>query len=712
MASTIATLRALLALDNKDYLDGLTNTQTVTNNFGTKLSNIGGAVVVGGLAVAAGAITAVGTAAWEAGNTVDAAMDSIVTKTGATGPKLLDLRKDFDAVFSSVPTDAATAADAIGILNSKLDITGPALQDLAKPLLEMTRITGGDLTTNAQTFTQVIGAWKIPVDQAAGSLDKLFVASQKSGAPIETLLGDMSTIGPTMQAFGLSFDTSAALMANWEAKGVNAEKMIAGLKIAAGKFSNENIPMKKGLWDTVKAIQGATNETDAMNIAMKVFGAKGAVDMVDAIRSGRFNIDDLTSAMLNADGAILTTAKDTTDWGEKWKVFQNKMTVALAPLGQKMMDAVGGALDKLGALFDRPDIQAAFTGFANFAVQAIGTVVTYIPVLIDSFFQFVTFLQNNQGIVIGILAALGTAIVVWAYTTIAAAVPAAVALVTALWPALLVMTLVGAAAYLLYQAWVNNWGGIQEKTAAVWAFLQPIFENVKTWLQTNIPIAIQALTDFWTGKLWPAMQAVWNWMSANLFPLLSAIGNLVGIVLVADFAAWSLIWETRLKPALSGLWSFLQTYVWPILQTVGNYIGGRLSVAFQSLTIIINGITSAIKWMSQALSGIKVPAYLTPHSPTPFEMGLRGIGDAMQSLTRSQLPTFQAALQLNPEPVLSSASLALQPQPMSVSTEMGAAAGAQQASSDALLKDVQRMLRELPDTIAKVSRNSTLRTST
>ena len=46
---------------------------------------------------------------------------------------------------------------------------------------------GGDITANAEGFTRVIGDWNIPVENAASSLDVLFVAAQKTGAPLDSL---------------------------------------------------------------------------------------------------------------------------------------------------------------------------------------------------------------------------------------------------------------------------------------------------------------------------------------------------------------------------------------------------------------------------------------------------------------------------------------------------------------------------------------------
>ena len=51
--TALSNLLALLSLDDSDYLAGLSSNQSATSDFATKLSSIGGAVVVGGLTVAA-----------------------------------------------------------------------------------------------------------------------------------------------------------------------------------------------------------------------------------------------------------------------------------------------------------------------------------------------------------------------------------------------------------------------------------------------------------------------------------------------------------------------------------------------------------------------------------------------------------------------------------------------------------------------------------
>ena len=647
MATALSNLLALLSLDNSPYLDALNASEVSTNSFAQNLSNVGGAVVVGALTAAVGAVVAVGTAAWEAGNTMDEAMDKIAVATGETGEELDVFRADFENVFTSVPTDAGTAADAIGVLYSRLDVAGPILQDITKSMLEMSRITGGDATANSELFSRVIGDWNIPILEATGSMDKLFVTAQKTGAPVENLMAQIVAYGAPMRNFGFSFEEAAGILASFEAQGVNTEIVMSGLRIAQGKFIKQGVDMKTGLWETIDAIQNAESSTDALAIATDAFGAKAAGDMFDTIRSGKFDVDALVESMTNADGAIMEAGAATADWGEKWQVFKNKITTALAPIGMSMMDALGGAMDNVVAIFERPDVQAGITNFTAMIGNFISQAVAYIPVLIDGFFQFISFLQNNQGIVIGILVALGVAALAWGVTTAAAAITAMIPLL----PVIAVILLIAAVVYLLYQAWTNNWGGIQEKLGAVWAVVQPVLQMLWDWLSVNVPLALQTLSDFWQNVLLPAILKVWEWMQSVLFPFLASLADFIGAILGKAVEALAGLWQNVLQPALEKAWEFIKDNLFPLLETFGGWLKEKFSPAFEGISEAIQGVTEWLGTMADKIKNLSLPAWLTPGSPTPWEIGLRGIGNAMSDLSRSKLPTFNAALELQAQPL-------------------------------------------------------------
>ncbi len=696
MTTALSNLLALLSLDDTAYRKGLASALKESDSFSEKLAKVGGGVVVGGLSLAVGVITAVGTAAWTAGNTVDEAMDAIAVKTGATGPTLQALQKDFETVFASIPTDASTAAAVIGQVNAQLEYTGPVLQDVSKNLLEFSRLTKTDAATNAAQFGQIVSSWKIPAADASQSLNAIFVAAQSTGVPVGDLMQIITTAGPVLREFGFGFNDATALMSQMYAAGLDDTTMMVGLRSAAADFAKTNTPLKQGLADTVKALQSATDPTWALNKAVDVFGTKAGPLMLDAIRAGKLDFADLANELGYASDAILETGAATADWPEKWKTFSNAATVALAPIGAKMMEAVGGAMDAVIVLFNRPDVQAGIGKLAEWVGTAITQAVSYIPVLISGFLQFVNFLQNNQGVVVAILAALGVAVIAWAVVTAVAAWTAMAPFL----PVIAVIVLLAAAAYLLYQAWTSNWGGIQEKTAAVWAWLQGVFNSIvaailAVWNNPLIQMAVQTLVtniQMIIGAFQAAFSGDWTRFGEMLRMVWDNAWHMIYIILLS---AWDWI-KTTVSNLIDNVISFFRDTDWG--QVGRNIIAG-----------IRDGILAAVGWLKEAARTAAQAAldaakgFLGIKSPsTVFEtqVGWNMAAGVARGWERG-LSTLLPAGTLNLQPA-GAGGVALPGPGVSTATGEGEAP----ASEDALLREVYRMLRDLPNTLARANRDA------
>lgn len=691
MATALSNLLALLALDESAYLKGLESSQKATDSFAGNLANVGGAIVVGALTAVATGVIAVGTAAFDAAETVDEAFDSISVATGAQGEELAQLQKDWEAVFTTVPADAGDAANAISILNSRLDITGPALQNLAAPLLEVTRILGGDLKQNAEDFTRVMGDWNLPVEDAPAYLDALFVASQKTGVGLSQLMQQVVQYGAPMRNFGFSFEQSAALLAAFESQGVNTEIVMSGLRIAQGKFISQGKDMNTGLWETVDAIQNATSQTDALAIATEIFGAKAAGDMVDTIRAGKFELGGLVDAMQNADGAIMDAANSTNDWAETWKIFTNQMTVKLAPLGEQIRSALGSALDSVIEIFNRPEVQTAMDQFANVAILAISKLVEFLPVAIEGLSNLFTFLQNNQGVVVGIFAALGVAAITWGVVTAAAAWAA----IAPMLPVIAVILLIAAAAYFLYEAWTNNWGGIQEITATaianIMTFIQGVVDFfIMVWqnplMQAVVQTALANITALFAAFK-AAFSGDWYAFGENLRAIWNNNWQLMGTILSA---AWESIKNTA-KSGINSVKSFFANANWgEIGRNIILGIVNGLTGAQGILAAAAKNAASAALQAAKGFLGIKSPS-------TVFE------DEVGTNMALGMVRGWENILKSNPlSPALASATVDVTPASTpAFAVSPQSAAGNSPSNKDALLEDLQRLLRELPDDLAR-----------
>jgi phage-related minor tail protein len=141
------------------------------------------------------------------------------------------------------------------------------------------------------------------------------------------------------------------------------------------------------------------------------------------------------------------------------------------------------------------------------AAATLGTqLLPYAAQLLGWISQAITWFQaltpEQQKWIVGIAAAVAIIgpllIVIGSLVTAIGAIVGVVGAITT--PILIVIAVIAALiaiGYLLYQAWINNWGGIQEKTATAIAFIQGIING-----------GIQFIHDLTSGKL-GVMSAIW-----------------------------------------------------------------------------------------------------------------------------------------------------------------------------------------------------------
>lgn len=406
-----------------------------------------------GLAVGAAMVTGVGAAIGggvllaQVGETFDEALDTIRVGTGATGDALAALGEDFKEVFASVPTDAATAATAIADLNTRLGLTGSELQTTAAQFIELSRITGTDLSSNIANVTRVFGDWSIATADQAGTLDALFRANQATGISIDQLTANLVKFGAPLRQLGFDFETSAALISKFEKEGVNAELVLGSMRIALGKMARAGEPAQETFQRVVEEINNAGSASEANALALELFGARAGPDMAAAIREGRFAIGDLFDTIANGEDTIRSAADDTNDWRESLNVLKNRVLVALEPLATRVFGAIGDAVEAATPFIERvvewlsvalprafevigPIVSTVFNGIRDFfgglgdaasaggvqsalsgivsifqtMIQNVQTVLsTVLPIIRDVFGGIVKAFQENEGKISGIV---------------------------------------------------------------------------------------------------------------------------------------------------------------------------------------------------------------------------------------------------------------------------------------------------------------------
>lgn len=387
--------------------------------------------------------------------------------------------------------------------------------------------------------------------------------------------------------------------------------------------------------------------------------------------------------------------------GGMWERLKNQWGNILELAGTGLLPLIMMLGQYLITYLNRPEVATFVQNLADNIATFAQQVITWIPQVVMWFQNAFSWLEQNQGVIVAALSVIGAAIAAWVYTTV---IPAAIAAVTAMAPILLVMAAVAAVAYLVYEAWTNNWGGIQEKLTAVWATVQPVLQMLWDWLQINIPLALQWLSNLWTNTLLPALTAVWQFLQTYIFPILSAVAEVVGAVLgKALEGVGAYVMNVWIPNFMTGF-NWIRDNVLPIVQELASWLSEHLGPAFDGISEAISGAVDWLHDLAASISSLSLPDWLTPGSPTPWEIGLLGIGDALSQLSRSKLPAFEAAVALSPISPAAS-GIDLQPRTIGVATETGAGTSGA-ISGEALMQEIRLMIADLPNTIARANQNS------
>jgi TP901 family phage tail tape measure protein len=326
-----------------------------------------GAAAAGtGIAAFAVAAGVAGKQLYDLGKQFDDAYDTIRVRTGATGKELEKLKRDFRAVATTVPDDFKTVGEAIGGLNQRLGATGKPLRQLSTQMLNLSRITGTDLDSNIKSVSRAFVDFEVPVKRQRRSLDGLFRLYQKSGASVDELASSVQRFGSPLRTLGFSFEEAAAMFANFERAGVNTQTMVPGLKLAIGNLVKPTDEFAKTMRQLGVDAQkpgpalrqimdllgpgGNLNSVQKMSLAMEVFGKRAGADMAEAIKQGRFNLDEFLKAFERGD-TINKTAKDTNDFSENMKIFGNRLKILVRPAAE----AVFNGMTKLSEFLASPE---------------------------------------------------------------------------------------------------------------------------------------------------------------------------------------------------------------------------------------------------------------------------------------------------------------------------------------------------------------------
>lgn len=554
-------------------------------------------------AVAAGAALG-GAALFQIGSDFDNAYDTIRVGTGATGTELERLKETFRGVVRDVPATFAEASQAVTMLNSRLGLAGPQLEAVAEPMLDLTRLTGGDLETNVSNLSRVFGDWNIGARQMPGTLDQIYRASTETGAGVDSLAANVVQFGAPLRQMGFSLEESLALFGRFEAEGVNIGTVLGGMRRGLAGFAQDGEAPADALARVSEEIQSAGSVADANRLAIEVFGARAGPDMAAAIREGRFELDELVGAIAGGSGTIAGAADDTADFGEKWQEIKNRVFLALEPAAVGLFDAIGQAMDALGPI--------AETVGAWLGERLPGWIETGRTAVENLRPTFDSILSTVREVWPGISSTISTAV-----ETISSIVGAVVETVVVIWRNFgddvlrfvrrawgpvsniiggtlnTIRGVISAVLAVIRGDWSGAWEGIKTAVAGVWQNIRGTVGLAIAAVRGVIDLGMQLLANGW-GVVWRGIQTIVRGVWSTIVGLVTGYVNTVRTVVTT---AWNVLGRVT-----SRIWSGIRALirrVWSaIVAVVRTYVG--------SVRTVVSGAWNTVRNLSSsAWNGIR-----------------------------------------------------------------------------------------------------------
>ena len=442
-------------------------------NIGTGMSKYVTAPIVG----AAGASAK----AWQE---VDEGLDIVTQKTGASGKALEGMQQSVKNLTQQIPTDFATAGAAVGEVNTRFGVTGEELEKLSGKFIKFAQLNETDVSSSIDQVQKAMEAFGVPASEAGGMLDLLNKVGQDTGISMDTLAQSLVTNAPQLQAMGLTANQAATFLGQLEVSGIDSSKALSGLSKAIVNGAKQGKALPEVMDEIQTSIVGAKSETDAMNAASEIFGAKAGPAIATAARSGALDFQSLTSSVTDAEGSLESTFNETLDPADKFKTSLNSLKLTGYEIADTMFQYLNPALEKLsGWLQDLSEKWNQLSPGTQKAILVIG----------------------------GILAVIGPLLVILG--TLASSIGSIITLVTTIGPVMaglagpigIVIGIIGALiaiGVLLYKNWdkIKNFAGkvkdhIVAKFTALKIAVKVIFEKIKEAMLTPIRKAVDTIKN-------------------------------------------------------------------------------------------------------------------------------------------------------------------------------------------------------------------------
>jgi len=324
--------------------------KSMSSGLSSSMASVG-KTIAGVTAGVVGGVAAVGTVLMESFKEVDAGLDTIRTKTGASGQELEGMRTNMENLATSIPTSFEEAGSAIGEVNTRFKLTGKDLEDLSGQFIKFAKLNKTDVSTSVDNVSKVIAAFGMDASEAGSVLDALNKVGQDTGVDMNTLTTTLSQNAAQLTEMGLSAYDAAGFLGSCDTAGMEISTTMMGLKTAMKNATAEGKPLDAFLADFTQTMNSNASESDKLSAAYETFGTRAGGAIYNAVKNGKINLEDLTNSLGDFEGSVDSTFEAVTDPTDEFGEVLNRLKIVGADLAEAAMPALEAALEGVaGAL--------------------------------------------------------------------------------------------------------------------------------------------------------------------------------------------------------------------------------------------------------------------------------------------------------------------------------------------------------------------------
>lgn len=466
-------------------------------------------------------IIGLATAAVMTASSFDDAMAKVKAISGATGEdfdRLADQARELGATTRYTAREAAASMESLARAGFSVD----EILDTMPGLLDLAAAGALDLDLAATITADSLRAFGEEADQAGRFADVLALAAARSNTDVRGLGEAFSYGAPAAAAAGMTLEQTAAIMSALADAGIKSTR--AGTTFEA----------------TLRDIRDKSKEgsiaVDMMaygleNFAIRTYDAEGNMrDMLSIMA----DVEEATKGMTVEERNHAMAQIFSTVSMRAANIIMSRGTENIRALENELMNASGSAeemadvmLDTLGGsiIILKSAIEGLMIEFGEVMVPTIRTVAEALTRLTEWFINLSPAAKKIITIVALLVAALGPLLVfIGTLLTMLPLMKAGFLMVkvaagVVLVPLLKIIAIVAAivaAIHVLYRAWTENWGGIQD-----------IVGNAVDWIMDKFGWLIDGLKSIggWVKDAWARVTEFFGWTKKTVVDEVAEMSN-------------------------------------------------------------------------------------------------------------------------------------------------------------------------------------------